>query len=232
MSSPPSILIVEDEKDLVDLMQYNLRQAGYEIFAVQSGDEALALVRTRTPDLVLLDLMLPGLPGTEVCRQLKSSARTRHVPVIMVTARGEEIDRVVGFELGADDFVTKPFSMRELVLRVRAVMRRGADGESDVLQDKVGPIRVDAAGHRAFVAGEEVQLTALEFKLLTTFMSRVGRLQTRDTLLRDVWGMSGDLQTRTVDTHIKRLREKLGEGRDVIETVRGSGYRMIDPEER
>jgi two-component system phosphate regulon response regulator PhoB len=176
--------------------------------------------------------MLPGLPGTEVCRQLKSSARTRHVPVIMVTARGEEIDRVVGFELGADDFVTKPFSMRELVLRVRAVMRRGADGESDVLQDKVGPIRVDAAGHRAFVAGEEVQLTALEFKLLTTFMSRVGRLQTRDTLLRDVWGMSGDLQTRTVDTHIKRLREKLGEGRDVIETVRGSGYRMIDPEER
>jgi two-component system phosphate regulon response regulator PhoB len=232
MSSPPSILIVEDEKDLVDLMQYNLRQAGYETFAVQSGDEALALVRTRTPDLVLLDLMLPGLPGTEVCRQLKSSARTRHVPVIMVTARGEEIDRVVGFELGADDFVTKPFSMRELVLRVRAVMRRGADGESDVLQDKVGPVRVDSAGHRAFVAGEEVQLTALEFKLLTTFMSRVGRLQTRDTLLRDVWGMSGDLQTRTVDTHIKRLREKLGEGRDVIETVRGSGYRMIDPEER
>jgi two-component system phosphate regulon response regulator PhoB len=232
VSSPQFILIVEDEKDLVDLMQFNLRQAGYDTFSTQSGDEALAFVRTRTPDLVLLDLMLPGVPGTEVCRQLKSSPRTRHVPVIMVTARGEEIDRVVGFEVGADDFVTKPFSMRELILRVRAVLRRGLDGERDVLQEKVGPIRLDAAGHRAFVGADEVQLTALEFKLLSTFMSRVGRLQTRDALLRDVWGMSGDLQTRTVDTHVKRLREKLGDGRDVIETVRGSGYRMIDPEEK
>jgi two-component system, OmpR family, phosphate regulon response regulator PhoB len=232
VSSPQCILVVEDEKDLVELVQFNLRQAGYDTLAAQSGDEALALVRTRTPDLVLLDLMLPGVPGTEVCRQLKSSARTRHVPVIMVTARAEEIDRVVGFELGADDFVTKPFSIRELILRVRAVLRRGVNGEADVLQEKVGPIRIDAQAHRAFAGAEEVQLTALEFKLLTTFMSRVGRLQTRDTLLRDVWGMSGDLQTRTVDTHIKRLREKLGEGRDVIETVRGSGYRMIDPEEK
>jgi two-component system phosphate regulon response regulator PhoB len=176
--------------------------------------------------------MLPGIPGTEVCRQLKSTARTRNVPVIMVTARGDEVDRVVGFELGADDFVTKPFSMRELILRVRAVLRRGENGESDVLQERVGPIRIDPAAHRAFVGDAEMQLTALEFNLLSTFMSRVGRLQTREMLLRDVWGMSGELQTRTVDTHVKRLREKLAEGRDLLETVRGSGYRMVDPEEK
>jgi two-component system phosphate regulon response regulator PhoB len=150
----------------------------------------------------------------------------------MVTARGEEVDRVVGFELGADDFVSKPFSLRELLLRVRAVLRRGANGESDVLQEKVGPLRIDPVAHRAFVGDEEIGLTALEFKLLATFMSRVGRLQTRAALLRDVWNMNADLQTRTVDTHIKRLREKLGSGRDLIETVRGSGYRMLDPAEQ
>ena len=231
MGSPQLILIVEDEKDLVDLMQFNLRQAGFETFSARDGEEALALVRNRTPDLVLLDLMLPGVPGTEVCRQLKTSPRTKNVPVIMVTARGEEVDRVVGFELGADDFVTKPFSVRELVLRARAVLRRGVNGESDVLQEKVGPLRIDVSAHRAFVGAEENALTALEFKLLATFMSRVGRLQTRGTLLRDVWGVSGELQTRTVDTHVKRLREKLGLGRDLVETVRGSGYRMIDPGE-
>jgi two-component system, OmpR family, phosphate regulon response regulator PhoB len=232
MTSSPLVLIVEDEKDLADLMQFNLQKAGYETLWAASGDEALALARTRTPDLVLLDLMLPGIPGTEVCRQLKTSQRTRSVPVIMVTARSEEVDRVVGFELGADDFVTKPFSMRELVLRVRAVLRRGVNGESDVLQERIGPIRIDVAAHRAFVGESEMQLTALEFNLLSTFMSRVGRLQTRETLLRDVWGMSGDLQTRTVDTHVKRLREKLGDGRDLLQTVRGSGYRMVDPEEK
>jgi two-component system phosphate regulon response regulator PhoB len=226
------VLVVEDEKDLAELVLFNLQKAGYETLSARSGDEALTLTRTRTPDLVLLDLMLPGIPGTEVCRQLKSTARTRSVPVIMVTARSEEVDRVVGFELGADDFVTKPFSMRELILRVRAVLRRGENGESDVLQERVGPIRIDASAHRAFVGDAEMQLTALEFNLLSTFMSRVGRLQTRDTLLRDVWGMSGELQTRTVDTHVKRLREKLGEGRDLLQTVRGSGYRMVDPEEK
>ena len=226
------ILIVEDEKDLSDLEQFNLRQAGFDTVAARDGEQALDIVRQRLPDLVLLDLMLPGVPGTEVCRQLKSSPRTKQVPVIMVTARGEEVDRVVGFELGADDFVTKPFSMRELVLRVRAVLRRGIHGETDVLQENVGPLRIDPVAHRAFIANEEIVLTALEFKLLGTFMSRVGRLQTRSALLRDVWNLSGELQTRTVDTHIKRLREKLGPGRDLIETVRGSGYRMIDPEEK
>jgi two-component system phosphate regulon response regulator PhoB len=232
MTPAPLVLVVEDEKDLADLMQFNLQKAGYETLSARSGDEALAISRTRTPDLVLLDLMLPGIPGTEVCRQLKSSQRTRNVPVIMVTARGEEVDRVVGFELGADDFVTKPFSMRELILRIRAVLRRGDNGESDVLQERVGPLRIDVAAHRAFVGESEMQLTALEFNLLSTFMSRVGRLQTREMLLRDVWNMSGELQTRTVDTHVKRLREKLGEGRDLLQTVRGSGYRMVDPEEK
>ncbi|HWE24955.1 MAG TPA: response regulator transcription factor [Myxococcales bacterium] len=232
MAGPQLILVVEDEKDLLDLVQFNLRQSGFETVGARDGEQALDLVRHRLPDLVLLDLMLPGVPGTEVCRQLKSSPRTKQVPVIMVTARGEEVDRVVGFELGADDFVTKPFSMRELVLRAKAVLRRGLQGETDVLQDKVGPLRIDPVAHRAFVQNEEVALTALEFKLLTTFMSRVGRLQTRAALLRDVWNLSGDLQTRTVDTHIKRLREKLGPGRDLIETVRGSGYRMVDPDEK
>jgi len=232
MAGQQLILIVEDEKDILDLVQFNLRQAGFETVAAGDGERALEVLRQRLPDLVLLDLMLPGVPGTEVCRQIKGSPRTKHIPVIMVTARGEEVDRVVGFELGADDFVTKPFSLRELVLRVRAVLRRGVNGEPDVLQDKVGPLRIDAAAHRAFVLDQEVVLTALEFKLLATFMSRVGRLQTRAALLRDVWNMSADLQTRTVDTHIKRLREKLGAGRDLIETVRGSGYRMLDPEER
>jgi two-component system phosphate regulon response regulator PhoB len=226
------ILVVEDEKDLLDLMLFNLKQGGFDTVAASDGQQALEVLRHRIPDLIMLDLMLPGVPGTEVCRQLKSSPRTKHVPVIMVTARGEEVDRVVGFELGADDFVSKPFSLRELLLRVRAVLRRGANGESDVLQEKVGPLRIDPVAHRAFVGDEEIALTALEFKLLATFMSRVGRLQTRPALLRDVWNMNADLQTRTVDTHIKRLREKLGSGRDLIETVRGSGYRMLDPAEQ
>jgi two-component system phosphate regulon response regulator PhoB len=171
------------------------------------------------------------VPGTEVCRQLKSNPRTKAVPVIMLTARGEEVDRVVGFELGADDFVTKPFSVRELVLRIKAVLRRGAPVEEGKLRESVGPIRVDTDGHRCFVGQSEVELTALEFKLLATFMTRLGRVQTRETLLEDVWQMSSEVQTRTVDTHVKRLREKLGEGRDLIETVRGVGYRMVDPAE-
>jgi two-component system phosphate regulon response regulator PhoB len=227
------ILIVEDERDLVDLLQFNLKQAGHETSFALDGEQALERVKQKVPDLVLLDLMLPDIPGTEICKQLKSSPRTHNVPVIMVTARSDEVDRVVGFELGADDFVTKPFSVRELMLRIKAVLRRGPGGESETLQPKVGPIRIDVDAHRAFVSEVEVQLTALEFKLLQTFRSRLGRLQPRETLLRDVWGFSSGLQTRTVDTHVKRLREKLGEAaRDLIETVRGAGYRMIDPDEK
>jgi two-component system, OmpR family, phosphate regulon response regulator PhoB len=226
-----SILIVDDERDLVRVLEFNLQQAGFETVAAYDGEGALARVRQKLPDLVVLDLMLPDLPGTEVCRQLKGDPRTRAIPVLMLTAKGEEVDRVVGFELGADDFVTKPFSVRELVLRIKAILRRGVPATDDAPVDEVGPIRIDADGHRCFIAGSEVVLTALEFKLLRTFMGRIGRVQTREMLLADVWEMSSDLQTRTVDTHVKRLREKLREGRDLIETVRGVGYRMVDPAE-
>jgi len=230
MTPPAHVLIVDDERDLVRLLEFNLQQAGFETAVAYGGEEALQKMRQRVPDLVVLDLMLPDIPGTEVCRQIKASPRTRHVPVLMLTARTDEVDRVVGFEVGADDFVTKPFSVRELVLRVRAILRRGGGAEADQEREQVWPIRVDPAAHRAYVDGEEIALTALEFKLLTTFMSRLGRVQTRESLLQDVWGVSSDLQTRTVDTHVKRLREKLGTGRDLIETVRGIGYRMVEPE--
>ena len=229
MSSPPLVLIVDDERDLVRLLEFNLQQAGFETAAADAGEEARQKGRQRIPDLIVLDLMLPDIPGNEVCRQLKASVRTRHVPVLMLTARTEEVDRVVGFEVGADDFVTKPFSVRELVLRIRAILRRGSGTEADEAREQVGPIRVDPGAHRAYVEGQEITLTALEFKLLTTFMSRLGRVQTREALLQDVWGVSSDLQTRTVDTHVKRLREKLGSGRELIETVRGIGYRMVEP---
>jgi two-component system phosphate regulon response regulator PhoB len=182
------------------------------------------------PDLVLLDLMLPDVSGTEICRIVKSDPRTRHVPVMMLTAKGEEVDKVVGFELGADDYVTKPFSVRELVLRIRAVLRRaGTTAPSTAALDPVGPLRVDVDAHRAYVADEEVVLTPLEFRLLVTFMSRVGRVQSREQLLTDVWEMSSEIETRTVDTHVKRLREKLGPARDLLETVRGVGYRLVEP---
>jgi two-component system phosphate regulon response regulator PhoB len=228
-----SVLLVDDERDLLSLLDFNLRAAGFETLLATTAEEALHQLRRRVPDIVVLDLMLPDLSGTEVCRQLKADPRTKHVPVLMLTAKGEEVDRVVGFELGADDYVTKPFSMRELVLRVKAVLRRAAGGRpAERPPERVGPIRVDVDTHRAYVDGAEVQLTPLEFKLLTTFMSRLGRVQSREQLLEDVWEMSSEVETRTVDTHVKRLREKLGSGRDLLETVRGIGYRLADPSDR
>jgi two-component system phosphate regulon response regulator PhoB len=230
--SVPTVLIVEDERDLLSLLDFNLRQAGFETLLAGTAEEALAHVRRAVPDLVVLDLMLPDLPGTEVCRRLKGSDRTRQVPVVMLTAKGEEVDRVVGFELGADDYVTKPFSVRELVLRLKAVLRRAAGPGREVGAERVGPIRIDAESHRAFVGDEEIPLTPLEFRLLQTLMSRSGRVQSREQLLSDVWEMSPELETRTVDTHVKRLREKLGPARDLLETVRGVGYRLVDPSEK
>jgi two-component system phosphate regulon response regulator PhoB len=206
-----TVLLVDDERDLLSVLDFNLRAAGFETMLATRGEDALLALKRRVPDLVLLDLMLPDIPGTEVCRRIKSEARTRHVPVVMLTAKGEEVDRVVGFELGADDYVTKPFSVRELVLRLKAV---------------------DVDAHRVFVDGAEAILTPLEFKLLTTFMSRLGRVQSREQLLEDVWEMSPEVETRTVDTHVKRLREKLGSGRELLETVRGVGYRLVDPAEQ
>ena len=231
--SVTSVLIVDDERDLVSLLDFNLRQAGFETFAANTGEQALGLVRRRVPDLVVLDLMLPDVSGTEVCRQLKGDARTKHVPVLMLTAKGEELDRVVGFEVGADDYVTKPFSVRELVLRVKALLRRATPRSgSERPPESVGPIRVDVEAHRCYVAGQEIELTPLEFRLLTTLMARLGRVQSRDQLLSDVWEMSSEIETRTVDTHVKRLREKLGPARDLLETVRGVGYRLIDPSDK
>jgi two-component system, OmpR family, phosphate regulon response regulator PhoB len=229
---PKRILIVEDERDLVATLEYNLKREGFQTQAATSGEQAWsALEREPLPDLVLLDLMLPDVPGTEICRRIRGEERTRALPVIMVTAKGEEIDRVVGFELGADDYVSKPFSVRELLLRIRAVLRRAdrPDGGTEESAEIVfGVLRLDLPGHRLWVAGEPLKLTALEFRLLTTLLGRKGRVQSREVLLSDVWGIDGDVTTRTVDTHVKRLREKLGAAGEYIETLRGVGYRFRD----
>jgi two-component system phosphate regulon response regulator PhoB len=222
------ILVVEDEKDLQEVLAYNLRQAGHTAIVVGGGKDALAAVTEHRPDLLLLDLMLPDVSGVEICRRLKSDPVTRDVPIVMVTAKGDEVDRVVGFELGADDYVVKPYSLRELLLRVDAVLRRTTPspggGEHGTLV--FAKLRVDRDAHRVWVDQEEVTLTALELRLLSTLLERRGRVQSRPALLDDVWGMSGDVTTRTVDTHVKRLREKLGSAGLYIETVRGVGYRF------
>ncbi len=223
----PIILIVEDEKDLLTTLDYNLEREGYRTRTAATGAEALAQAfLDPAPDLILLDLMLPDLPGTEVCRRLRADERTRDVPVMMVTAKGSEIDRVVGFEIGADDYVVKPFSLRELLLRVRALLRRARTVAEEGDELIFGRLRVDPPGHRVWVDDDEKMLTALEFRLLTTFHARRGRVQTRETLLSDVWGYQADVTTRTVDTHVKRLREKLGDAGAYVETVRGVGYRF------
>ncbi|MEZ4466153.1 MAG: response regulator transcription factor [bacterium] len=221
------ILIVEDERDLLTTLRYNLEREGFETLGATTGAQALDLLSRQVPDLVLLDLMLPDMAGTEVCRRMRSLEATRTVPVIMCTAKTEEIDRVVGFEVGADDYVVKPFSVRELLLRIRAVLRR-TQGDRDGKEEWIefGRLRVDPPAHRLWVDGEEIRLTALEFRLLLTFYERRGRVQSRERLLSDVWGYAIDVTTRTVDTHIKRLREKLGEASAYIETVRGVGYRF------
>ena len=227
----PTVLIVEDEHDMLELLDVNLRAAGFETLLAGSGERALALVRERIPDVVLLDLMLPDVPGTEVCRQIRSDPLTRDVPVVICTARADEVDRIVGFELGAADYVTKPFSMRELVLRLRAVLRRlagGGGGERP--RDRIGPVQIDVDAHRCSIDGVEVELTRIEFRLLVTLAARLGRVQPREQLLADVWGMGSEVETRTLDTHVKRLREKLGPARDLLETVRGIGYRFADPD--
>jgi two-component system phosphate regulon response regulator PhoB len=221
------ILIVEDERDLVANLEYNLQREGYQTRSALTGSAALELVAADpVPDLVVLDLMLPILSGIEVCRRLRMAERTRRVPVLMLTANGEEIDRVVGFEVGADDYMVKPFSVRELMLRIRAILRRSEPIAPETTEVVFGRLRVDNAGHRAWVDGEEVILTALEFRLLMTFVTRRGRVQTRDVLLSDVWGIDADVTTRTVDTHVKRLRQKLGAVGEYVETLRGVGYRL------
>ncbi len=230
------VLVIEDEADLATTLEYNLRSEGFDVQVAMTGRAGLANASAEPPpDVVVLDLMLPDLSGTEVCRRLRENDRTRDVPVIMCTAKGEEIDRVVGFEVGADDYVVKPYSVRELVLRIRAQLRHRshparAEGEPSVI--KFGRLEIDRDAHRAWVDKAEVSLTALEFRLLHQFLSRRGRVQTRDALLSDVWGIDADVTTRTVDTHVKRLREKLGDAGAYIETLRGVGYRFkSEPDE-
>jgi two-component system phosphate regulon response regulator PhoB len=222
------ILVIEDEKDIQDVLEYNLRQAGHKVNLASTGQDGLRLAREKKPDLVLLDLMLPDISGTDVCKAMKQDATLRDVQVVILTAKGEEIDRVVGFEIGADDYVVKPFSVRELVLRIQAILRRtAADSEQQPII-QFGTLKVDREAHRVWVDAKEIDLTALEFRLLVTLHDRKNRVQTRDALLQDVWGIEADITTRTVDTHVKRLREKLGAAGEYIETVRGVGYRFAD----
>jgi len=228
------ILVIEDEPDLQQILAYNLRKEGYEVLQALDGAEGLRAAKAQKPDMVLLDLMLPDLPGTEVCKALKADATTRDIPILMLTAKGEEIDRVLGFELGAEDYVVKPFSVRELLLRVQAILRRVLSAKSPITEDAVtfGRLRIDTAAHRVWVDGIETQLTSIEFRLLVMLYDRRNRVQTRASLLEDVWGLQADTETRTVDTHVKRLREKLGAAEAYIETVRGVGYRFAaNPEE-
>jgi phosphate regulon transcriptional regulator PhoB len=228
MSASPNkkILIVEDEPDVVDLLALQLRKAGgFSIATAQDGAEGLKKARAELPALIVLDLMLPRMSGLEVCKILKTDSSTHHIPIIMLTAKAEEVDRIVGLEFGADDYVTKPFSPREMLLRIKAILRRG---QSELAEENMtrGSITIDSARHRVLVAGRPVVLTAVEFKLLSMLMQRPGRVQARDRLLNEVWGYETAIDTRTVDTHVRRLREKLGKAASAIETVRGFGYRL------
>jgi two-component system phosphate regulon response regulator PhoB len=222
------LLVIEDERDLQKVLEFNLRQAGHEVLVAARGREGLQLAREHQPDLVLLDLMLPDLAGTEVCKALKQDPQTREIAVLMLTAKGEEVDRIVGFELGADDYVVKPFSVRELLLRIEAILRRGKGEVTTEQPTEFGCLRIDRGAHRVWVNQSEIELTALEFKLLLNLFERKNRVQSRASLLDDVWGIAADITTRTVDTHVKRLRQKLGAAGDYIETVRGVGYRFAD----
>ncbi|MUM77464.1 response regulator [Pseudodesulfovibrio sp. F-1] len=225
--SAHKILVVEDHKDTRELLKYNLTAAGFDVAAAEDGPSGLALAEAFRPDIVLLDLMMPGMDGLEVCRQIKGTATLSRIPVIMLTAKGEEIDKIVGLELGADDYIVKPFSPRELVLRIKAVLRRvgGHDLKTPKIWEREG-LRVDFEAHRITVDGEEAALTATEFKLLTVLISGSGKVQTRDNLLDTVWDTHFEGYSRTVDTHVRRLRQKLGPYADWIETVRGVGYRF------
>ena len=220
------IVIIEDERDLAELLAFNLEKEGFQTSIALDGRTGLERVTAELPDLVILDLMLPEMNGTEVCKLLRKQPSTIGIPIIMLTAKGEEIDRVVGFEVGADDYLVKPFSARELMLRISAILRRTSPERSDGKIISVGTLHIDTSRHLVSVSGGEVSLTTTEFKLLLTLAERLGRMQSRDSLLRDVWGYSHTADSRTVDTHITRLRNKLGEAGELIRTVRGFGYKM------
>lgn len=223
----PKILLVDDEADALEVLGFKLKEAGYDPIFAKDGTRALALARDDRPALIVLDLMLPEIDGLEVCKILRRDSATASIPIIMLTARAAEMDRVVGLELGADDYVTKPFSPRELVLRIKKLLARTSADEAPSAHLQIGQIRIDVPRHEVRIADQPVTLTATEFKLLQILAQRRGRVQTRDRLLHDVWGYENPIDSRTVDTHMRRLREKLGPAAESLETVRGVGYRFI-----
>ena len=223
------ILVVDDEPDAIELIRFNLKASGYEVLTAEDGEEALAKARKFSPDMILLDVMLPEIDGLEVCKILRRDPATAPLPIIMLTAKASEIDRVLGLEFGADDYVTKPFSPRELMLRVRNLLKRKESSKEEVERFQVRDIELDVSKYEVKIMGQPIDLTPTEFKLLQILMERKGRVQSRDRLLQDVWGYDQLIDTRTVDTHVRRLREKMGEAADYVTTVRGVGYRLMEP---
>ena len=226
------MVVIDDEADLRDTLTYNLEKAGFRVLAAATGTDGLHLIQEQLPALVVLDLMLPDITGTEVCKALRRNPATRRIPIVMLTARSGEIDRVVGLELGADDYVTKPFSVRELMLRIEAVLRRAVAEPGPGAGESFGRLQIDRSAHRVLLDGASIELTAVEFRLLILLFERRGRVQSRAALLEEVWGPEAEISPRTVDTHVKRLRDKLGAAGPFVETIRGSGYRFrAQPEE-
>jgi two-component system phosphate regulon response regulator PhoB len=228
------ILVVDDEEDIRQLLEFNLREAGFEVTSVATGNDGLAAATRLHPQVVVLDLMLPDISGTEVCRRMRADPQLADVAILMLTARGDEYDRVLGFEVGADDYVVKPFSVRELSMRVKALSTRAKErrlargAEAGGTEHKWKGLTIDTTRHRFFIDGVEQSLRPLEFKLIAIFLEHPGRLFSRTQLLEDVWGITADVSTRTVDTHVRRLRERLGPYGDAVETVHGFGYRLRD----
>ena len=221
------ILIIEDEPDIRKTLEYNISREGYKVVCASSLSKGKEQINSSDFSLILLDLMLPDGSGLDLCREIKSDKDKSSTPIIILTAKDDEVDKVVGFELGADDYVTKPFSVRELILRIKAVLKRGAEKKETLeVQRQFGELIMDIDSHEVFVNNEQIILTALEFRLLRQLVDRRGRVQSRDQLLSDVWGYSAEVTTRTVDTHIKRLREKLGTMGKYVQTIRGVGYKF------
>ena len=224
----PKILIVDDEPEAVELVDFNLKQAGFEVLTAGDGAEALKKARSTLPSLVVLDLMLPEIDGLEVCKMLRRDPATSAIPIVIVTAKAAEIDRILGLELGADDYITKPFSPRELVLRIKNILQRGRAATQAPDTHKFGDLLIDSPRHLVSWRGKKIDLTATEFRLLSLLAERRGRVQSREQLLRDVWEYNNLIDTRTVDTHMRRLREKLGPASKYLDTVRGVGYRFLE----
>ena len=222
------ILIIEDEPDIRRNLEYNLGREGFNASSVGSLDEADEKLKSKKFDLILLDLMLPDGSGLDLCKKIKSNSETEATPIIILTAKDDEVDKVVGFELGADDYVTKPFSVRELILRVKAILKRSDTKTKEVVEveRQFGDLKIDVDSHEVHVDSKLIELTALEFRLLKELVDKRGRVQSRDQLLSEVWGYNAEVTTRTVDTHIKRLREKLGSMGKYVQTIRGVGYKF------